>query len=378
MIFTFSFSAKSFRLLCTVQAPKNTVVSSFFSWRRLLVPILITLGVTAYLLHLLSKLDYSQLTEFTFTKHVFYTLCLALLTVLVRDAAYVYRIWELSDRKLSLWKSIEVILLWEFGSSITPASFGGVSLAFFILYKEGIKAGKATSMLMLCSYLDNVAFIVVFSALYLFFGNAMFDLSASCGELNQLSAVEAFRAVGGYVWIGFLAVAFFGTLLGFSIFIRPNYASAVLRKIAKQKWLHKWQSSIIQVSNDLYLTSIEFKKRGIGFVIRTLIATIISWCARYALANVLISGFAADNIHQLEVFARQYVHRVIVMIPTTPGGSGIQELSFMALNCEFVKDNLIPVVTLIWRGFNFYLYILLGALIIPGWLMRVNSKKTNG
>lgn len=353
--------------------PQQTSVPSFFSWRKLLVPILITVGVTAYLIHLLSKLDYSQIAELAFTRHIFYALIFALITVLIRDAAYVYRIWELSDRKLSLWKSIEVIFLWEFGSSITPASFGGVSLAFFILYKEGIKPGKATSILMLCSYLDNIAFIVVFSLLYFILGNSLFDLSASCGELNDLSAVAAFRAVGGYVWIGFLAVAFFGTLLGFAIFVRPNYASAVLRKIAHISWLSKWKDAILELSADLHQTSLEFKKRGFGFVFRTLIATIISWCARYALANALIWGFAGDGFSQLEIFARQYVHRVIVMIPTTPGGSGIQELSFMALNCEYIINSLAPVVTLIWRGFNFYLYILIGALILPRWLMKARK-----
>ncbi|HEY0262477.1 MAG TPA: lysylphosphatidylglycerol synthase domain-containing protein, partial [Chitinophagales bacterium] len=175
---------------------QNTNVSSFFSWQKLLVPILITLGVTAYLVHLLSKLDYSQIATLTFTRHIFYALIFAFITVLIRDAAYVYRIWELSDRKLTLWKSIEVIFLWEFGSSITPASFGGVSLAFFILYKEGIKPGKATSILLLCSWLDNMAFIIVFSLLYLLLGNTMFDLSASCGEIGKLSEIQAFRAVG--------------------------------------------------------------------------------------------------------------------------------------------------------------------------------------
>lgn len=356
-----------------MQTPKNTSVASFFSWRKLAIPILITVGVTVYLVHLLSKLDYSQFAELTFTKHIFYALVFALITVLIRDAAYVYRIWELSDRKLSLWKSIEVIFLWEFGSSITPASFGGVSLAFFILYKEGIKAGKATSILLLCSWLDNMAFIVVFSFLYFICGNAMFDFSASCGELNKLTAVAAFRSLGSLAWIGFLAVAFVGSILGFAIFVRPNYAGSALRKLGKVSWFSKWQNSIEELSHDLHKTSLEFKKRGWSFVSRTLLATIISWCARYALANALIWGFTNEGFTQLDIFARQYVHRVIVMIPSTPGGSGIQELSFMALNCEFIKNGLAPVVTLIWRGFNYYFYILIGLLILPGWLVRTRK-----
>jgi uncharacterized membrane protein YbhN (UPF0104 family) len=92
-------------------------------------------------------------------------------------------------------------MLWEFGSAITPASVGGISLAFFILHKEGIKPGKATSILMFCTYLDNVAFILVFSLLFGLLGSSMFDLSAVClGASKQRQPHQAFRAVGEYTY----------------------------------------------------------------------------------------------------------------------------------------------------------------------------------
>lgn len=339
----------------------------------MLLPIGITLLATAYLIYLLSKVDYAQVATITLTSHLVSILLLAVGTVFIRDAAYVYRMWELNDRKLSISKCIEIIFLWEFGSSVTPASFGGVSMAFLILYKEGIKPGKATSILMLCSYLDNIAFVIVFGTLYLILGHHMFDLSATCGSLDQLSAVKAFRSVGEYVWIGFLAVAMSGMILGFSLFIRPQYAVSFLNKIAQIKFINRWEKQIHHISVDILHTSIEFQNKGTGFVIKLLIGTTISWCARYALANVLIYGFASGLFDNLDVFARQYVHRVIVIIPATPGGSGIAELSFMALNCEFIKDGLAPIVTLIWRGFNFYFYIIVGIVILPKWLARVGK-----
>jgi uncharacterized protein (TIRG00374 family) len=345
-----------------------------FSWKSLSIPIGITALATAYLVYLLAQTDYSAFSEIKWSGKIAMVLILAFGTVLIRDAAYVYRIWELSDRKLSLWQSIEVIFLWEFGSSVTPASFGGVSLAFFILFKEGIKPGKATSILMFCSYLDNIAFIISFSCLFFLFGNQMFDLSASCGSFGDLQTVKAFRTVGEYVWIGFLAVAFSGSLLGFAIFIKPHYASTFLISVSRIKFLHKWQTQIHHIGEDLYRTSLEFRSKGMWFITRVLVATIISWSARYALANTLIYGFASDDFSQLMIFARQYVHRVIVMIPATPGGSGIAELSFMALNCDFIKEGLAPFVTLLWRGFNFYFYLLIGILILPKWLSRVSKK----
>jgi uncharacterized protein (TIRG00374 family) len=159
-----------------------------------------------------------------------------------------------------------------------------------------------------------------------------------------------------------------GTLLGFAIFIRPNYAANILKRFGQIRLLSKWSIEINHIADDLHETSLNFKDRGRGFLVKVLAATIVSWGARYALANILISAFASNELDQLVLFARQYVHRVIVMIPSTPGGSGIAELSFMALNCEFIKEGLSPLVALIWRGFNFYLYILLGVFILPNWL----------
>ncbi len=351
-------------------------ISRFFSFKRLLLPILITAVTTYYLFHLLINQDFDLLADVTWNSSLMILLLFAFLSVLVRDIAYIYRIWELSDRKLSIWRCVQVIILWEFGSAITPASVGGISLAFFILHKEGIKPGKATSILMFCTYLDNVAFIIVFSLLFGLLGGSMFDLSAICfGAVNN-GTTSAFRAVGGYVWIGFLVVAFFGTLLGFAIFIRPNYAAAFLRYLGKLRLLSKWDTEINHIADDLHQTSLNFKDRGFGFLFKVLVATIISWGARYALANILITAFAAYDLDQLAIFARQYVHRVIVMIPSTPGGSGIAELSFMALNCEFIKEGLSPLVALIWRGFNFYFYILLGVFILPNWINKVANNQS--
>jgi hypothetical protein len=68
----------------------------------MLLPIGITLLATAYLIYLLSKVDYAQVATITLTSHLVSILLLAVGTVFIRDAAYVYRMWELNDRKLSI------------------------------------------------------------------------------------------------------------------------------------------------------------------------------------------------------------------------------------------------------------------------------------
>ena len=339
-----------------------------------MLPVAIGIAVSVYLVVIVSKIDTTKLTQIPLSTHLLYGLLLAILMVTVRDLAYVYRIWKLTDHKLSFFKCLEIILLWEFGSSVTPASVGGITLALFILKKEKISFGKGASMIMLCSYFDNLAFVTVFSSLFLALGPKMFDLSAVCTDLGHGNIFTGFRALGEYVWIGFIVVAVTGGLLGFGIFIKPDWARSFFTRVSKIRWLHKWSGSIALFGEEIWLTSHEFKSKGFSFLFKVFIATTISWCARYALANVLIWTFSTIDLNQIEVFARQCVLRVIIMIPATPGGSGISELSFMALNCDYLPAGLASAVAIVWRLFNFYLYLAIGAFVLPRWIARVGQK----
>jgi len=354
------------------ETPANPL--SQFTFRRVLLPVAIGVAVSVYLVFVVLKIDASKLSQIPMSRHLLYGLLLALLTVAIRDLAYMYRIWQLTDRKLSVFKCFEIIMLWEFGSAVTPASVGGITLALFILNKEKISFGKGASIIMLCSYLDNLAFVTVFSLLFILIGPHMFDLSAPCSDLGAHNIFSAFRVLGGYVWIGFIVVAVIGGLLGFAIFVRPQWARGFFRQVSEIKWLHRWRDRIALLGEEIWLTSQEFKVQGWGFLFKIFIATTISWCARYALANVLIWTFTTIDLNQLEVFARQCVMRVIIMIPATPGGSGVAELSFMAMNCDYLPAGLVSAVAIVWRLFNFYLYLGIGAIVLPRWIARVNKR----
>jgi uncharacterized protein (TIRG00374 family) len=78
-------------------------------------------------------------------------------------------------------------------------------------------------------------------------------------------------------------------------------------------------------------------------------------------------------LNHIEIFSRQYVLWSFLMVPSTPGASGLAELSFIALNCEFIPGGLSAAVATLWRLFSYYNYILAGILVLPKWLKRVNQ-----
>jgi uncharacterized protein (TIRG00374 family) len=62
------------------------------------------------------------------------------------------------------------------------------------------------------------------------------------------------------------------------------------------------------------------------------------------------------------------------MLPATPGASGVAEVSFMAMNCEYIPVGLSAAVALVWRMFSYYLYLVVGVFMLRRFLLR---KPTN-
>ena len=149
------------------EIPPNSPLSQFKP-RKVLLPVAIGVAVSLYLVFGLSRLDMSGLSQITFTKHLLLGLIISILTVAIRDVAYIYRMWMLTDHKLAWWRCFEVVMLWEFGSSVTPASVGGIT-AIYVLSKERLSFGKGAAIVLLCSYMDNIAFVVVFTTLFAIF-----------------------------------------------------------------------------------------------------------------------------------------------------------------------------------------------------------------
>jgi uncharacterized membrane protein YbhN (UPF0104 family) len=340
-----------------------------FSWRKIFLPVAFGVGVSLYLI--VSNFNPSALSKISFSTQLLSGLLLAILAVIVRDVAYIYRIHEITGKKLSWFSSFEVVMLWEFGSAVTPGAVGGVALALFILKKEGISFGRSTATILFTTLLDNMAFVLVFTVLYLMLGNSMFVVSSDCADLQGHVIMQGIRNLASKAWIGFAVVAGAGVLLWFSLFVIPNTARNVLYKLSTFKFLLRFQNALTHLGNEILITSQEFQTLPLSKWLKVLSATIVSWMARYALANALIFAFATLPLHQLEIFSRQYVLWVFLMIPSTPGASGLAEISFMAMNCEYIPVGLSATVALVWRVYSYYLYLIVGAITLPRWLKRV-------
>jgi hypothetical protein len=344
--------------------PKSNKVTDLFSVKRVAIPIVIGFLVAGYMLW--SNTSWQELSKIEFSVEMFGWLLVAILMMVIRDLAYMYRIRVLTDNFLSWRKSFDVIMLWEFASSITPSVVGGSGVAMFILNKEKISLGKSTAVVMVTALLDELFYVITVPLVILLIGTQhLFPIELSKSMFGiTLSTKEIFMV--GYVFILLLV-----TLIFYGVFINPQRLKNSLVKLFSLKILNKWQNKIVKLGDDLIQTSVELKNKSFVFWVKAFGATLVSWTARFWVVNFIILAFTDVSSHFL-IYGRQLVMWVILLISPTPGGTGIAEFAFNGFLQDFIPFGLAGLLVVLWRLISYYPYLFIGAFVLPKWLKRVH------
>lgn len=330
------------------------------------VPVLIGLGIVFGMFYFDPNVNANTLKG-VFDASLPY-ISLAILVIIFRDAGYVYRIREITQRELTWTRAIYVIILWEFASAVTPSVVGGTAVAIFILNKEGIKLGRAISFVMVTAILDNL-FFVIGAPIILFFakGNIFPDSKILENQLeNSLQAI---------FWISYGLYATYSLIMAAALFYRPRVFKWVLIKIFSIKWLRKWKHDAQEYGNQIIEASKELSGKKWSYWIPIILATIFIWSSRYLMLNALISAYVPLSLdNHVIVFARQVIMWIVMMISPTPGSSGTAEFFFGQFFTQFL-DGYTFVTSILWRLLSYYPYLILGAIFLPRWIRQVFFKK---
>jgi uncharacterized protein (TIRG00374 family) len=338
-----------------------------FKFRRVIIPVLLGLGVVAFLVF--RNFDPEPFYNIRWTYYSSLWIFIALLMMATRDVAYMYRIRLLTDKQLTWRRAFDVIMLWEFASSVTPSVVGGSAAALFIVSKEGISPGRSTAIVMITAFLDEVFYITMVPVIFLLVGtHALFTSAKSYLFMNTQLGVE------GIFLIGYLFIVVLTAIISYGVFIRPRGFKWILLRIFKLPFLRKWRPQAGVAGDDIITTSREMRGKPILFWFRAYFSTFISWTARFWVVNFLIMSITPVSEHML-IYARQLVMWVILLISPTPGSSGVAEYLFSDFLGDFIPIGLTAALALLWRVVSYYPYIFIGAIILPNWVKRVFNLK---
>lgn len=340
----------------------ETRILRSFSTRRVLIPVLIGLGFTAFLIW--RNANWEALDGVHWTWRTTFWMLLAALSVVVRDYAYMVRIRLLTDRELSWGRSFVVIMLWEFASALAPGVIGGGFLfAILILTREGVEAGKSITIITFTSFLDGIFLAVMAPLMYFIVGrDALFaGLDTGSGPWDT----------GFFVWFwtvyfGILAYKLF---VGYALFVNPVFVKRALVGIFSAPLLRRWRRQMVTTGDQLITAANGLKRKGWSYWWPALVATFASWTARYTIVNCILHAFQPGSmLDDATIYGKQVVMGIIILLSPTPGGSGLAEFIFHDFLGMFIATGLAPALALLWRLMSYYPYIVIGIIILPRWI----------
>ncbi|QCR23366.1 lysylphosphatidylglycerol synthase transmembrane domain-containing protein [Pontibacter sp. SGAir0037] len=337
---------------------KKTILKNF-SPVKILIPVLLGLGATVWLFIKDDRLnDLKGITE----ANIWWLLA-AVLVLVIRDAGYMYRIRSLTDKFLSWRNSLDVIMLWEFASAITPSVVGGTAIATIILNKEGIPLGKSLAYVMFTAVLDNMFFIVAAPLVLLLTQGEVFpQFDLDPDYVNSLKMA---------FYISYSLIAIYTFIMIYALFVRPRAFKWLLLKVTSWGFLRRWRVSAFQHGNEIVWASQQLKGNSFNYWARAIISTVFVWSARYFLLNCLIAAFADVSFgeHML-IISRNLIFWIVMLVAITPGGAGIVEMAFPSFFASFL-GRFSSIVVVLYRLITYYPYLLLGSVFLPKWVAKV-------
>ncbi len=340
-----------------------------FSLGKILLPVVIGLGVTALLIWRDTGTEgVAQPVDWNANSTAW--MLLALLSLFVRDWMYILRIRHLTDKKLTWWRTIVVIMLWEFVSALAPGIIGGgFFFAIWILSREGVDGGKSITVITFTSFLDGIFIAIMAPLVYFSVGReALF-----AGMDNQVKLFGMSFAFTFWIfWTVYAIIVVYKIFVAYALFINPLFVKRALVGIFSMKWLRRWRRNMVTTGDQLITAAAGLKTRGWNYWWPGLLTTFLSWTARFSIVNCIVhafhhhAGFADD----LTIYGKQVIMGIIVLLSPTPGGSGVAEFIFKDFLGMYVPFGLAPKLAFLWRLMSYYPYILIGAILLPRWVRR--------
>ncbi len=339
-------------------------------WRTIL-PLALGVGVAIWLCK--KDIDIETLKSIELDWHTLLGIILAFVFVAGRDFGLSWRFHTISAGDLTWKRAIRTDIMCAFTSAITPSVVGGSALAIFYLNREGISVGRATSLTLTTLFLDELFFVVFCPIIILCL--PMSELFGSEGLSNSGEGIF----MGGVelvFWLVYSGIVIWTSILFTAIIAKPQSTEKFLGKVAGWRLFRRFSKNINTIASNMSATSAWVKGRGFSWWANVFGATTLSWFSRYFVVNALFWAFV-PGVNQILVFARQFVVWVVLMVSPTPGGSGISEWLFANYYGDLIGYlGIAAMIALVWRIFSYYIYLISGALLLPGYF-RKEVKQTD-
>ncbi len=285
-------------------------------------------------------------------------LVLAVLLHIVSLGFWALRIQKMSKSlgyRVHLAHCMNLVLANMLVAAVTPSSAGGEPVRVHELYRAGVPVGDATAVVIMERILDGIVLGALGAFAMLFLGSYWSSLASGFSGLSLLM-------YGAWILVTLSVLVFVYSVKN------PDHLKRALKWVSRwidRRWHLKRLESLLEAIDrevdNFNAGLVKFVNHGRGGLVWGLFFTTLFWLSEFAIASLLLVGLG-QLAFLIESFVVQLVLAIIMMIPLTPGSSGVAELGATSLYSLFVPSSIVGVFVLLWRLILYYLNILLGLL----------------
>ncbi|MDD1710044.1 MAG: flippase-like domain-containing protein [Methanoregulaceae archaeon] len=235
-------------------------------------------------------------------------------------------------------------------AAVTPSSAGGEPVRIHELYKAGVKVGDASAIVITERILDGIVLGI---------GGAFFMFVLG-SEWKRIGSVFSYVMYISWIVVTVIVVLFIYSVKNPGLMKRIiHYCSRWFTRTWESKKIEQFAQSVDREVDNFHTTLAEFLSHGKAGLVYGLVFTALFWFCEFIIVSFLLIGLSQPPIF-VESLIMQLVIALIMMIPLTPGSSGIAEISFTSLYGLFVNSSILGILVVLWRAILFYFNILLG------------------
>lgn len=315
--------------------------------------IYISISFIALLALFFTTSNLSQLKILLHLKWGFFLLLIAVIFLRMTFDALGLQVLVPGSVEISLWQTAKIRLMGIYFAVAVPISTSQVYFQSYLLSRFGITYAESLGILTLRTLLPTLFFLLLIPIYFVI--PLPFSGSVLLQKVIQITVISLMGAILLIVGFLFFPDSLFG---GIKTLLRLFVKIKFLKKERYNTWVKKSEESVLRVN---HLFQLYFREHP-GILLRSLLYIVISFLFEFLIANLVILGMGL-SVPFWKLYFLQFFVKIIVQYAPTPGGSGVDELTYAALFALFLPKESIALTVFVWRFFHAYLLILIGGVL---------------
>lgn len=260
------------------------------------------------------------------------------------------RILKELGEKSKFISNVRYTLIGFFFSAITPAASGGQPMEIYYMHKDNISVAHSTLALLM--QLCSIQIVTI--------------------TVGIISAVLHFEVLkSGLIYLLILGIILNSSalmLLIIAIFSKKLSEGLIkfvvkILKFFRIRNIEKKQEKL-EKELESYQTSAKYIKEHRILMLKTVLTTAVQMLAYYTVPYWIYLAFGLNNSNIFDILTLQAVLYATVSGIPSPGSVGVSEGGFLGIFRNAFPETVISSAMLLSRGVNFYLLILISAIVV--------------